>query len=186
MVGAHDITKVVRDHGNPWYVVHVRRSFWFGGPFVTFSLQRADLFDMLHQVAEPFMDLHINKKVKEVDPLTPSVTLESGETFTADLVIGADGIHSVVRRSVLENELPLAINTGDMAYRVLVPTDSFKDDPELQELIDNPRVNCWMGPGRHIIGYSIVSGAFFNCAPCLTQFILAWQEHLQPRYDWTR
>ncbi|KAK1231475.1 hypothetical protein PQX77_005402 [Marasmius sp. AFHP31] len=145
MVGAHDIKKVVQDHGNPWYVVH-----------------RADLFDMLHQVAEPFMDLRINCKVQEVDPLGPSVTLESGEKFTADLVIGADGIHSAVRRSVLENELPLAINTGDMAYRVLVPTDSFKDDPELQELIDNPRVNCWMGPGRHIIGYSIRGRNIYN------------------------
>ncbi|KAL0568167.1 hypothetical protein V5O48_013826 [Marasmius crinis-equi] len=145
MVGAHNLKKVEKEHNSPWFVIH-----------------RADLFDMLYKIAEPFMDLRINSKIEDVDPLAPSITLESGETFHADLIIGADGIKSAVRRSVLENELPLGINTGDMAYRVLVPTDSFKDDPELQELIDNPRVNCWMGPGRHIIGYSIRERNIYN------------------------
>lgn len=30
-------------------------------------------------------------------------------------------------------------------------------DPELESFISKPAVTCWLGPGRHIVGYCIVS-----------------------------
>ena len=36
----------------------------------------------------------------------PAITLASGETVTADLVVGADGVNSAIRRSVHPNEAP--------------------------------------------------------------------------------
>ncbi|KAL0067219.1 hypothetical protein AAF712_005789 [Marasmius tenuissimus] len=105
----------------------------------------------------------LNCKVKEINPDAPSVTLESGATFSADLIIGADGIHSTVRGSVIgHNTLPLVVPTGDMAYRAVVSTEHFLADPDLRDLVENPRVNCWMGPLKHIIGYCIRDRKEFN------------------------
>ncbi|KAL0066144.1 hypothetical protein AAF712_006768 [Marasmius tenuissimus] len=131
--------KMDRDHGAPWHVVH-----------------RGDLHDMLLAIAEPFMNLKLRAKVQHVDASVPSVTLESGEVFKADLIIGADGIHSVVRGSVIgDKDIPLSVPLGDVAFRTLIPAKSMLQDPELRDLIENPRLTCWMGPLRHAIGYTV-------------------------------
>ncbi|KAL0581032.1 hypothetical protein V5O48_001026 [Marasmius crinis-equi] len=135
-----------REYGVPWYTVH-----------------RGDLFEMLFSIAKPFMDLKLRAKVTHVDSSAPSVTLESGATFSADLIIGADGIHSVVRGSVLgEKDLPLSVPLGDVAFRALIPTEGMAKDPELRELVANPRLTTWMGPLRHAIGYCVRGGKEYN------------------------
>ncbi|KAJ3851932.1 hypothetical protein EV368DRAFT_65322 [Lentinula lateritia] len=135
--------KLDRDHGAPWYVVH-----------------RADLYDMLFAKASPYIDLRMESKVVslhfEQPSIGPSAILQTGEVIFADLIIGADGINSVVRNYVTgQTEIPLSVPTGDLAYRVVLPTRTFVDDPELRHLVDEPRIRCWIGPGRHVVGYCI-------------------------------
>jgi len=114
---------------------------------------------MLFSLAKPYMDLHLNSKVVSVGPHGPSVTLQSGLSISADLVIGCDGIKSVVRGHVLGHKnIPLAVPTGDVAYRAILPTEGMMGDTELQSFIENPEITCWMGPGKHLIGYRVVSG----------------------------
>ncbi|KAJ5636523.1 uncharacterized protein N7484_009836 [Penicillium longicatenatum] len=55
------------------------------------------------------------------------VTLETGERIKADSIIGADGIHSVLRKYVLGSE-PCAMPTGHSggllkSYRLMIPSD---------------------------------------------------------------
>ncbi|KAF5369572.1 hypothetical protein D9758_002574 [Tetrapyrgos nigripes] len=98
-----------------------------------------------------------------MDPDTLAVRLESGESITADLIIGCDGIHSVVRNYVLrEGNIPLAVPLGDVAYRAIVPTKEMLDDPELRSLVKNQEITCWIGPGKHLIGYCISGGEEYN------------------------
>lgn len=107
------------------------------------------------------MSLRLNSKVVAMDledQDRPSVALQTGEVISADLIIGADGIHSVVRSYVTgQTELPLSEPTGDVAYRLVLPTHTFMDDPQLRALIKEPKISCWIGPGKHVIGYCIVS-----------------------------
>lgn len=107
------------------------------------------------------MNLRLNSKVVSLDledQDRPSVTLQTGEVISGDLVIGADGIHSIVRNCVTgQTEIPLSIPTGEVAYRVVLPTDTFSDDPQLKALIDEPKITCWIGPGKHVVGYCMVS-----------------------------
>jgi salicylate hydroxylase len=67
------------------------------------------------------------------------VEFADGSRVEADLVIGADGIHSAVRAAVLEAEAPRF--TGHVAYRDLVPAERV-GHLQLQR-------NCtvWPGPG---------------------------------------
>ncbi|ESK83083.1 hypothetical protein Moror_6080 [Moniliophthora roreri MCA 2997] len=138
--------KMVRDHGAPWQVIH-----------------RQELQKMLLTVAKPFMNLKLGVKVISVDPDTPSVTLASGATISGDFIIGADGIHSIVRQSVIgESAIPLSVPLGDVAFRALIPTSTMMDDPELRDLVENPRLTCWMGPSRHVMGYRVRNGKEYN------------------------
>ncbi|KAJ3716987.1 FAD/NAD-binding domain-containing protein [Lentinula raphanica] len=141
--------KLDYNHGAPWYVAH-----------------RADLHEMLFAIASPYMDLRMNSKVISLNvdnPNRPSVNLQTGEVISADLIIGADGINSVVRGSITsQTKLPLSVPTGDIAYRVVLPTETFKDEPQLRALVDEPRIRCWIGPGRHVVGYCIRHRSEYN------------------------
>jgi salicylate hydroxylase len=92
-----------------------------------------------------------------VNTSVPTITLESGEVIQADLVIGADGIHSKVRQSI-SSQPSKATPIGDAVYRIIVPAERMEADPALQNLLQKGQMHFWMGPERHIIGYPIVSG----------------------------
>lgn len=103
------------------------------------------------------VNIRTSAAVKSCDADAGSVTLEDGETITADLVIGADGIHSKVREAVI-GEYREAIPTGISAYRMLIPIESLKDinipatalqpaDPVTTMVIGHEK-RVIMGPGR--------------------------------------
>ncbi|KAG6829177.1 hypothetical protein H0H92_005432 [Tricholoma furcatifolium] len=129
--------------------------------------------------------LRLNAKVHSVhiDQNVPLVSLESGEIIRADLVIGADGVRSVVRGIVLRDDFhtfpsgdglrkntavghgydrDLARDTGDAAYRVTIKTSEMLMDPDLRTLVEETEANVWMGPGRHIVGYCIRAKKEYN------------------------
>lgn len=85
------------------------------------------------------MTLRLNSVVVAVDPSPaaggPSLTLSTGEVLRADLVVGADGVKSMVREVVL-GEPTKAVATGDAAYRVIIPAERLLADPELRPLVE--------------------------------------------------
>ncbi|KAE9403378.1 FAD/NAD-binding domain-containing protein [Gymnopus androsaceus JB14] len=121
----------------------------YGAPY--YHVHRRDLLSMLYQLSKPYAALLLDHQVYNVIPSTtrPSILLQSGAILTADIVIGADGINSVVRKSITGTDV-CAVATGDAAYRLTLPTSKMRDDPELWTLVDHPQYLCWMGPYRHI------------------------------------
>ncbi|KAJ7195381.1 FAD/NAD-P-binding domain-containing protein [Mycena pura] len=132
----------------------------YGAPY--YHIHRADLLDMLHTLATPFMTLCLNSKVVAIDPSAACVTLENGDTLSGDLIVGADGLKSVVRTAIVGGPARAPIHTGDSAYRAIVPTAAMRADPALRGLVDSREMVNWMGPEKHIIGYSIRGGAEYN------------------------
>jgi salicylate hydroxylase len=110
--------------------------------------QRADLLDMLHTLAKPYMTLRLNSKVVSIDPRAATATLETGERFSGDLIIGADGIKSIVRGAVVGGPTRAPIHTGDSAYRSVIPTAGMLADPDLKGLVESSEMISWMGPGE--------------------------------------
>lgn len=136
-----------KEHGAPYYHVH-----------------RADLFNMVFDLAKKSenVTMRLACTVTSVSP-TPdadgkvSVTTANGEVFSGDLIIGADGVKSVVRGIVTGHPgHDPAEPTGDAAYRAIVPTELLLKDPELKPFVETPEMTAWMGPGRHLMGYCIV------------------------------
>lgn len=61
--------------------------------------------------------------------------LANGTTLTADLIVGADGIHSSAVKSVMKHENP-AVPTGIACFRCLIPVKDIIDDPECAFLME--------------------------------------------------
>ncbi len=86
-------------------------------------VHRADLIDMLADGARAAgVQIRLLQKVESLTPGTPAqIATASGATLDADLVIGADGLHSKVRPVL--NDAAKPFFTGQVAWRAVVPFD---------------------------------------------------------------
>ena len=121
----------------------------------TYTAHRADLLDAV-AAAVPAGSTRLGKRAVEVtlDGAKPVVRFEDGEVIRPDVLIGADGIHSVVRRFVAEPVPPT--HSGMAAFRALVPAESAPD------FTLRPAQVLWIGPDRHLVHYPISGGRFVN------------------------
>ena len=79
-------------------------------------MHRGDLHDALLSVCIS-KNIFLNKKLVDIKDQT--LKFSDGTTATADVIIGADGVHSRVREILLGPEKPL--NRGRFAYRAVFP-----------------------------------------------------------------
>jgi salicylate hydroxylase len=84
----------------------------------------------------------------------PRIVFADGSTEDADVVVGADGVHSVVRAAVAGSRAP--VFSGTVGYRGLVPVEA------LPSLPDPMPLQFWAGPRAHLLHYSIEGGAIIN------------------------
>ena len=87
------------------------------------------------------------------DPDGPWLELDTGAA-RHDVVVGADGIHSAVRRSLFAAAAPQF--TGHLAWRGLVPAAALPDD------VVPPTATVWLGPARHFVHYYVRGGELIN------------------------
>lgn len=92
----------------------------YGAPQLT--MHRADVMSALEAALEPGV-LQLGKRTESFaqDAQAATVTLADGSTHAFDLLIGADGIHSGVRRHLFGAEHPQF--TGIVSYRAVVPVE---------------------------------------------------------------
>jgi len=113
------------------------------------NVARNELVEILGNAvaARVNVTLKFSTHVVKVEPSDSSseVILADGSSQSFDIVIGADGIHSVVRPCVGGIDKPRF--SGSAAYRALVPRSAVEDLP-----ID---VTNRMGPDRHVVSYFI-------------------------------
>ena len=119
----------------------------FGAPY--FLMHRGDLHDALASVI-PDDIIERNRKLVGLNQTEDGVTLqfEEGDPVTADVVIGADGVHSVVREALLGVESPRW--TGRVAYRTTYSA-SLLGGMEIDDCAK------WWGPDRHIVMYYVTA-----------------------------
>ena len=78
-----------------------------------------------------------------------NVTLEDGTTHTADLVIAADGVHSIAPKHVLGSADYEVAQTGTTIIRFMLPSAKILSDPKTAPLIKNSgRFSWFVGPDR--------------------------------------
>jgi salicylate hydroxylase/6-hydroxynicotinate 3-monooxygenase len=116
----------------------------FGAPYL--CMHRADLHDALAAVVPPEI-VHFNKKLVSLEQKggRPTMVFADGSRVQADLVIGADGVHSIVRDIIVGPDAP--IHKGRIAYRAVFSSKL------LNGLDIGPSRTKWWGLDRHIVIY---------------------------------
>ena len=116
----------------------------YGAPDI--SMHRAVLHNALASLV-PKDKIFFNKKLHGIDRVSNGIKLHfsDGSDIKTNALIGADGIHSIVRETIVGKET-LRL-TGQVAYRGVYPSIL------LGREID-ARVKWW-GPDRHIVTYKI-------------------------------
>lgn len=110
--------------------------------FGTFAVHRVDMHNELLRLAqEPeqgngkVVELNLSSRVVDANSEDGWIQLEDGSKHFADLIIGADGIHSVIKPLVLGSLQVKAIPTGFSAFRFLISTKKMRDDPAAADLL---------------------------------------------------
>lgn len=127
----------------------------YGAPY--YHIHRADLVGVLAKAAaqNPLITLRIGADCTACETSEAGArAMIDGVWHTADLLIGADGIRSVVRESLFGPESPQF--TGHVAWRGLVPAAA------LAGCDVRPVAGLWLGAGAHFVHYYVRSGTLVN------------------------
>lgn len=140
-----------------------------GAPY--YQTHRADLLSALLS-GFPAERLHLGYRLTDLIDHGNRVEahFENGKIITVDALVGADGIHSEVRRILFGGDRPQF--TGCIAYRGLVAAD------RLAHLKLPVEFQIWMGPHKHFVHYFVRSGRLVN-------FVALVDQDTWTRESWT-
>ncbi|MGW1178199.1 FAD-dependent monooxygenase [Kitasatospora sp. NPDC002543] len=130
----------------------------FGNPYVV--VHRGELHGLLLAAcrAEARIELCPGRPVAgyERDGGGAAAVLDDGGRITGDALVGADGIHSAVRRQLVGDGPPRI--SGITVHRTIIPMD------RVPEPLRWNAVTWWAGPGCHFVHYAIAGGRYLNLA----------------------
>ncbi|EJD07850.1 FAD/NAD-binding domain-containing protein [Fomitiporia mediterranea MF3/22] len=125
--------------------------------------------------------------VTKVNPSKPSVTLSTGEKLFPDLVIGADGYHSICQQAIeaaiiAEGDDPTTrVDSGTVVYSMNADVSdvTLDSDPELYDIIHKPVWTAYAGPNVSVLtspsrDYTQFSVQIFN--PDVPGTIDTWEK----------
>jgi len=147
----------------------------------TYTAHRADLLEILRS-AVPAGSIRLGWRCAEVAlGERTAVRFGDGQVIQPDVLIGADGIHSVVRAALARARVGPAGRAGPMAtppvysglcaFRGLVPA------AQAPAFARRSAHTLWLGPGHHLVHYPISRGTLINLvafAPAGDYMVESW------------
>jgi 2-polyprenyl-6-methoxyphenol hydroxylase-like FAD-dependent oxidoreductase len=126
----------------------------YGAPYYTFH--RADLLEALASGLDQSA-IHLGHRLTGLEERSDRIVLAfaNGARVEAELVIGADGVRSVIRQALYGDDNPAY--TGQMVWRALL---NGSDVPA--EALEPTGHTQWVGPYCHFIAYYIRGGKLVN------------------------
>ncbi len=127
----------------------------YGYPYMV--AHRRDVLDALLDACrvEPGVELENGRTVTAVWETEQSahVHFADGETYQANVLVGADGIRSRVRHLLDDSEPTFS---GHIAYRGAIAQADVPGEVASDEVL------LWIGPGMHLMQYPVRSGTMYN------------------------
>jgi salicylate hydroxylase len=136
----------------------------------TYTTHRADLLDAIKSRV-PEDSIRLGHKCVGLESHGEALRLRfaDGRSAEADVVIGADGVHSIVRNTLFGAST--ATYSGICAFRALVPAE------QAPRFARRPAQTLWIGPDHHLVHYPVSAGELVNLvafAPAGTYTIESW------------
>lgn len=128
----------------------------YGYPYVV--MHRSDLLEVLLQGcrAQPLVTLQASKDVVALDDRGEGVTVRcaDGSSYDGDLLVGADGLWSSLRKLVVDDGDPIC--SEYVAYRGALPIEQVTARASLDDVV------VWTGPEMHFVQYPLRRGELYN------------------------
>lgn len=128
----------------------------FGFPYVL--MHRGELLaaELAACQANPLVTLEANKEVAAVEDLGDGAAVHCGDgsRYECDVLVGADGLWSVVRKLVHDDGDPICAQF--VAYRGTIPVAEAPSGTDLRNM------TIWVGPDMHFVQYAVKSGQLLN------------------------
>jgi len=97
--------------------------------------------------------LNLASKIVELDAESATLSLENGQMVQGDLILGADGVHSVTRQKVTDKAFK-PYGSGKSAFRFLISKKECLEDPALSKLLQKDgELLTWYAQDRRIVAY---------------------------------
>lgn len=126
------------------------------------TAHRADLHSLLASLV-PEGTIHTDAECASVENTKSGavISLTDGRQVEADVVVGADGIHSRVARCLFgERE---ARFTHQICWRIILPMQALRDaSASLPVPLDGSEYTGWLGPTGHVLFYPLRKGELLN------------------------
>jgi 2-polyprenyl-6-methoxyphenol hydroxylase-like FAD-dependent oxidoreductase len=128
----------------------------FGKPYAV--IHRADLHSALlhHCRVSGLVEETTSTKIIDVNQDDDKAVVKSGDgqSFEGDVVVGADGLWSTIRASLVHDGSPRL--SGHIAYRAVLPMD------RVPEKLRTNSMRLWAGPKFHLVQYPLRGGRECN------------------------
>ncbi|KAF7790248.1 hypothetical protein EIP86_001200 [Pleurotus ostreatoroseus] len=135
-VGADELAKIAcLNVATPWYDLETGEMMGCAQWKPAVMAETGGDFLMMKAGAQVEFGVTV-QEVQPGDP-RPQVILADGRTLTADIIIGADGPASIVRKTVLDVEDEEAEPSGYTAFGGIIPASQLMQDPELAQLLQS-------------------------------------------------
>jgi 3-hydroxybenzoate 6-monooxygenase len=127
----------------------------YGQPYIV--MHRGDLLSVLLEAcrSEKLVTLEPKREISAVEDLGDHARARSveGAVYHADLLVGADGLHSTVRRLISDDAL---VYDGLVAYRGTIPLAQMSAHAGLDNVV------MWVGPQMHFVQYPVRRAELYN------------------------
>ncbi|HYZ14748.1 MAG TPA: FAD-dependent monooxygenase [Candidatus Acidoferrum sp.] len=128
----------------------------YGYPYVV--MHRSDLLAVLLEGcrAQPRIALEPSKEVVQVEDRGDGVRVRCGDgsSYEGDLLVGADGLWSSLRKLVVDDGDPIC--SEYVAYRGALPIEQVTARASLDDVV------LWTGPQMHFVQYPLRRGELYN------------------------
>ncbi|KAF9482274.1 FAD/NAD(P)-binding domain-containing protein [Pholiota conissans] len=151
--------------------------FPFRGSSITFY--RADIQTVFVKHIPSTTQIHLGKRLVSFTESGQGVELhfKDGETEICNVLVGADGVHSVIRKGLLakmykldEEEAAMKARpvwSGTVIYRSMIESDIIRNQDPNHPCLTNPMI--YFGKYKHLATYPISRGKFINVGALYTE-----------------
>ncbi|PVH91962.1 FAD/NAD(P)-binding domain-containing protein [Periconia macrospinosa] len=133
-------------------------------------IHRGDFLRILREEAEALgAELITDAQVQDVDFAKNCVHTTDGRQFVGDVVIGADGEHSICRQYLLGENSTSRVPSGKVACRFTVPSTTILSAPRLASIAAPSKVTAWLGSEAHVVAYNLDARNICNVVAILPE-----------------
>ena len=139
---------------------------WYGDEI--WNINRKDYQQVLAKAAEANgAEIMFDADIESVDVEKCIVRLTDGKQLPADVIVGADGMKSVVRRSIPALSGVELVPLKEAAFRCTVPKEKMRGTPKIEWLLNSGDEMCWTAPGRYVLAWPLPNNRPYDVVMCI-------------------